>query len=158
MRVLWWVLGLRCKSRARLQGVLAPEVPRPPGSAKNSQRRPRLNSRGQLYQSPVGSVTDPRRAFEAGHRDGREVHVRSPWQNAYVERLIGSILRECLDYLIIIGEAHLRRVLRAYADYYNRTRTHLSLNKDTPLTRPILREGRIKSMPHLGGLPSHLVR
>jgi hypothetical protein len=63
-----------------------------------------------------------------------------------------------LDHLIIIGEAHLRRALRAYADYYNRTRTHLSLSKDTPLARPFLREGRIKSMPHLGGLHHSYVR
>lgn len=84
-----------------------------------------------------------RRVRGMGIRD-RPTAPRSPWQNAYVERLIGSIRQECLDHLIIIGEAHLRRVLRAYADYYNRTRTHLSLNKDTPLTRPILREGRIK--------------
>ncbi len=67
-----------------------------------------------------------------GIRD-RPTAPRSPWQNGYVERLIGSIRRECLDHLIIIGEAHLRRVLRAYADYYNRARTHLSLNKDTPM-------------------------
>jgi transposase InsO family protein len=88
----------------------------------------------------------------------RPTAPRSPWQNPNVERPIGSIRRECLDHLIIIGEAHLRRVLRAYADYYNRTRTHLSLNKDTPLARPILREGRIKSIPHLGGLHHSYVR
>jgi transposase InsO family protein len=98
-----------------------------------------------------------RRVRAMGIRD-RPTAPRSPWQNAYVERLIGSIRRECLDHLIIIGEAHLRRVLRAYADYYNRTRTHLSLNKDTPLARPILREGRIKSIPHLGGLHHSYVR
>ena len=98
-----------------------------------------------------------RRVRGMGIRD-RPTAPRSPWQNAYVERLIGSIRRECLDHLIIIGEAHLRRVLRAYADYYNRTRTHLSLNKDTPLARPILREGRIKSTPHLGGLHHSYVR
>ena len=87
-----------------------------------------------------------RRVKGMGIRD-RPTAPRSPWQNAYVERLIGSIRRECLDHLIIIGEAHLRRVLRAYADYYNRTLTHLSLNKDTPLARPILRDGRIKPAP-----------
>ncbi len=64
-----------------------------------------------------------RRVKAMGIRN-RPTAPRSPWQNAYVERLIGSIRRECLDHLIIIGEAHLRRVLRAYADYYNRTRTH----------------------------------
>ena len=98
-----------------------------------------------------------RRVRAMGIRD-RPTAPRSPWQNAYVERLIGSIRRECLDHLIIFGEPHLRRVLRAYADYYNRTRTHLSLSKDTPLARPILREGRIKSIPHLGGLHHSYVR
>ena len=63
-----------------------------------------------------------------------------------------------LDHLIILGVSHLRRVLRAYADYYNRTRTHLSLNKDSPLTRPILPEGPIRSVPHLGGLHYSFVR
>ena len=86
-----------------------------------------------------------------GIRD-RPTAPRSPWQNAYVERLIGSIRRECLDHLIIFGEAHLRRVLRAYADYYNGIRTHLSLDKDAPLTGLIAREGRVRPIPHLGGL------
>ena len=98
-----------------------------------------------------------RRVRAMGIRD-RPTAPRSPWQNAYVERLIGSIRRECLDHLIVFGEAHLRHVLRAYADYYNCTRTHLSLNKDTPLARPILRKGRIKSIPHLGGLHHSYVR
>lgn len=98
-----------------------------------------------------------RRVNAMGIRD-RPTAPRSPWQNAYVERLIGSIRRECLDHLIVFGEAHLRHVLRAYADYYNRTRTHLSLNKDTPSARPILREGRIKSVPYLGGLHHSYVR
>ena len=98
-----------------------------------------------------------RRVRAMGIRD-RPTAPRSPWQNPYVERLIGSIRRECLDHLIIFGEAHLRRVLRAYADYYNRSRTHLSLDKDTPLSRPILQEGRIRSIPHMGGLHHSFVR
>ena len=98
-----------------------------------------------------------RRVKAMGIRD-RPTAPRSPWQNAYVERLIGSIRRECLDHLIVFGEAHLRRVLCAYADYYNRTRTHLSLSKDTPSARPILREGRIRSIPYLGGLHHSYVR
>ncbi|HSR56079.1 MAG TPA: integrase core domain-containing protein [Alphaproteobacteria bacterium] len=92
-----------------------------------------------------------------GIRD-RPTTPRSPWQNGHVERLIGSIRRECLDHMVILGEAHLRRVLRAYADYYNSTRTHLSLNKDTPLSREIQRGGRVRSVPHLGGLHQSLVR
>jgi len=58
--------------------------------------------------------------------------ARSPWQNAYVERVIGSIRRECLDYIVIFNERHLRRILSSYADYYHRSRTHLSLDKDCP--------------------------
>src|SRR5271167_3080745 len=77
---------------------------------------------------------------------------RSPWQNAYVERLIGSIRRECLDHVIIFNEAHLRRVLRGYGGYYNRIRTHLALRKDAPLGRRIQRTGPITRRPYLGGL------
>jgi transposase InsO family protein len=86
-----------------------------------------------------------------GIRD-RPTAPRSPWQNAYAERLIGSIRRECLDHIIVLGEAHLRRILKAYAGYYNGTRTHLSLGKDTPFPRSIERNGRIASVPILGGL------
>src|SRR5450759_1384328 len=84
--------------------------------------------------------------------DNRPIAFRSPWQNAYVERLIGSIRRECLDHMIVFGEAHLCRILGAYAAYYNELRTHLSLNKDTPLHRAIQRIGAITSQPVLGGL------
>jgi hypothetical protein len=62
---------------------------------------------------------------------------RSPWQNAFVERLIGSVRRECLDH-IVLGERHLRRLLASYFDYYHRSRTHLSLNKDAPAYRPVM--------------------
>jgi Integrase core domain len=62
----------------------------------------------------------------------------TPWQNAYVERVIGSIRRECLDYIVIFNERHLRRVLSTYIDYYHRTRTHLSLDKDCPDPRPVM--------------------
>jgi transposase InsO family protein len=69
-----------------------------------------------------------------GIRD-RPTAPRSPWQNGHVERLIGSIRRECLDQVVVLGEVPLRRILRTYADYYNRARTHLALDKDTPLGR-----------------------
>ena len=62
--------------------------------------------------------------------------ARSPWQNAYVERVIGSIRRECLDHIVIFNERHLRRVLSSYVDYYHRSRTHLSLDKDCPDSTP----------------------
>jgi len=79
---------------------------------------------------------------------------RSPWQNAYVERVIGSIRRECLDHIVIFNERHLRRVLSSYVDYYQRTRTHLSLDKDCPDPRPIQppRIGRAVAIPQVGGL------
>jgi putative transposase len=79
---------------------------------------------------------------------------QSPWQNAYVERLIGSIRRECLDHVIVLNEAGLRRILKLYLDYYERTMTHLSLDKDAPVSRPIQRAGtgRIVEIPQVGGL------
>ncbi len=78
----------------------------------------------------------------------------SPWQNPYVERVIGSIRRECLNYTIIIGERHLRRIVGNYVRYYNQARTHLSLNKDSPFGRPVVSKevGSIVSRPHCGGL------
>ncbi len=80
--------------------------------------------------------------------------LRSPWQNPYVEHVIGSIRRECIDHTIIIGERHLRRVIGAYVRYYNRSRTHLSLKKDAPDPRLICghRQGKIVWRPHCGGL------
>ena len=77
---------------------------------------------------------------------------RSPWQNGHAERLIGSIRRECLDHIVVFGEAHLRRILAAYAGYYNELRTHLSLGKDSPRCRPIQRLGQLAARPILGGL------
>jgi Integrase core domain len=72
--------------------------------------------------------------------------------NGHAERLIDSIRRECLDHVVILGEAHLRRVLAAYADYYNELRTHRSLTKDTPLHRAVEHLGSVVSRPILGGL------
>jgi transposase InsO family protein len=82
----------------------------------------------------------------------------SPWQNGFAERLIGSVRRECVDHLIVLSEAHLRRILRAYAHYYNQIRTHRSLDKDAPLSRAIQQIGLLKSQPILGGLHHHYVR
>jgi transposase InsO family protein len=80
----------------------------------------------------------------------------SPWQNPYVERLHGSIRRECLDHIIIFNEDHLRRILRSYFAYYHEDRTHLGLAKDTPLERPVtnrvLPSDGIVALPRVGGL------
>jgi transposase InsO family protein len=97
------------------------------------------------------------RLHAMGIRD-RPTAPRSPWQNAYVERLIGSIRRECLDHLIIVDKRHLRKLLRDYADYYNGLRTHLSLNKDTPLGRPVQSHGVLRQPPHFSGLHHSFVR
>ena len=71
-----------------------------------------------------------------GIRD-KPIAPRSPWQNGFAERLIGSIRRECVDHVIALGEAHLRGILQAYAHYYNDLRTHRSLDKDAPFSRPV---------------------
>jgi len=82
----------------------------------------------------------------------------SPRQIGFAERLIGSIPRECLDHIVVLGEAHLRRILRSCARYYNDIRTHRSLDKDTPAVRPLQRAGSISSHAILGGLHHHYVR
>jgi transposase InsO family protein len=92
-----------------------------------------------------------KRLAAMGIRD-HPIAPRSPWQNGHAERLIGSICRECLDHVVIFGEAHLRHALKAYAAYYNRVRTHLSLDNDAPLVRPTRRFGNIAATPILGGL------
>ena len=92
-----------------------------------------------------------------GIRD-RPISPRSPWQNPYMERLIGTVRRECLDRMLIFGEQHLRRVLASYAAYYNQARTHLALGKDAPLGRAIQRSGVIVAIPILCGLHHQYVR
>jgi transposase InsO family protein len=86
-----------------------------------------------------------------GIRD-RPIAPRSPWQNPYVERLIGTLRRECLDHVLIFGEQHLYRVLTLYSLYYNENRTHLGLAKDAPIRRAVQRSGSIVTMPILCGL------
>jgi transposase InsO family protein len=98
-----------------------------------------------------------RRVRSLGIRD-HPTSPRSPWQNGYAERLIGSIRRECLDHIVVFGERHLRHVLSSYMDYYNAARTHLSLCKDAPIQRRIQRFGAIAAQPVLGGLHHQYVR
>ena len=78
--------------------------------------------------------------------------AQAPWQNAYVERLIGSVYRECVDHVVVFGERHLRHLLLSYKTYYNETRTHLSLSKDAPSRRAVQATGHILRAPILGGL------
>jgi transposase InsO family protein len=103
---------------------------------------------GHVFTSRVAAM---------GIRD-RPISPGSPWQNGVAERLIGTLRRECLNHMVIFGEAHLRRILSAYAVYYNHTRTHLALNKDCPLERPIQQLGSVAAIPVLAGLHHQYVR
>ena len=98
-----------------------------------------------------------RRLRTMGIRD-RPTSPRSPWQNPYAERLIGTLRRECLDHVLIFGERHLRRILALYSSYYNQTRTHLALRKDAPLRRAVQGSGTIIATPILFGLHHHYGR
>jgi transposase InsO family protein len=111
-----------------------------------------IRDRDRIYGAIV-----TRRLRAMGIRD-KPVTPASPWQNGIAERLIGSIRRECLDHVIVLGEAHLRRTLKSYAAYCNRVRTHRSLHKDAPASRPVQRSGVISSRAILGGLHHHYAR
>jgi transposase InsO family protein len=118
----------------------------------NDAPRYMIRDRDRIY----GAVLT-RRLRAMGIRD-KPTAPASPWQNGVAERLIGSVRRECLDHIIVLGEAHLRRTLRSYACYYNGIRTHRSLNKDAPISRPVQRTGVINSRAILGGLHHHYAR
>src|ERR1017187_1286117 len=107
-----------------------------------------LRNRDGIYGTVFGDA--------ARSLDIREIltAAQSPWQNPYVERLIGSIRRECLDHVIVFNETGLRRVLKEYFDYYERSRTHLSLDKDAPIPRSVQPPelGTVVELPQIGGL------
>jgi len=111
-----------------------------------------IRDRDQVYGAAA-----MRRLRAMGIRD-KPIAPGSPWQNGFAERLIGSIRRECVDHIVVLGEAHLRRILKSYARYYNEMRTHRSLDKDAPISRPVQRVGSIISRALLGGLHHHYVR
>ena len=118
----------------------------------NEAPRYMIRDRDCIYGAVV-----TRRLRAMGIRD-KPIAPASPWQNGSVERLIGSIRRECVDHIIVLGEAHLRRILKSYARYYNEMRTHLALDKDAPVSRPVQRTGVIRSRAILGGLHHHYLR
>ena len=105
-----------------------------------------LHDRDTTFDAAFG------RAVEAFGLTAVRTAPRSPWQNPYVERVIGSIRRECLDHVIVFNERHLCRVLRTYVAYYQRSRTHLALGKDAPVERAVQPTGRIVVRPEVGGL------
>jgi hypothetical protein len=118
----------------------------------NEAPRHLIRDRDQVYGAAA-----TRRLRAMGIRD-KPIAPGSPWQNGFAERLIGSIRRECVDHIVVLGEMHLRRVLKSYARYYNETRTHRSLDKDAPISRPVQRDGSIMSRALLGGLHHHYIR
>ena len=83
---------------------------------------------------------------------------RSPWQNGYCERVIGTIKWECLDHIIVLNENHLRNILSEYFSYYNKYRTHLGINKDSPEGRTVQSEGMIDKIPMVNGLHHYYFR
>jgi len=113
-----------------------------------------IRDRDQVYGERFS-----RQAQAPGIREA-VIAPRSPWQNAYAERVIGSIRRECLDHVVVIGERHLMRILSEYVDYYNGTRTHLSLIKDAPEPRGVQPpgQGRVVKVPRVGGLHHECLR
>jgi putative transposase len=95
---------------------------------------------------PRVSASNPVVGHEGGHP------CRSPWQNAFAERMIGSIRRECLDHAVVLSQRHLRKLLKSYSTCYHRSRTHLALAKDAPESRAIMNRGEIVAIPQVGGL------
>jgi hypothetical protein len=118
----------------------------------NEAPRYLIRARDRIYGSVVTC-----RLRAMGIRD-KPIAPASPWQNGFAERLIGSTRRECVDHVIVLGEAHLRRILKSYSAYYNNIGTHRSLVKDAPVSRPVQRIGSIKSQAVLGGLHHHYAR
>jgi transposase InsO family protein len=104
---------------------------------------------GRIGQFFLAVLASP---FKSKSRLEAETAPGSPWQNSFAERLIGSIRRECVDRVIVLGETHLRRILTKYASYYNELKTHRSLNKDAPIHRAIQHLGGIVSTPILSDL------
>jgi transposase InsO family protein len=157
---LLFVLVILRHQRRRLISLSVTANPTPEGIAR------RITDAFPWNEAPDHLIRDrdasyghavTRRLAAMGIRD-HPTAPRSPLQNGHAERPIGSICRECLDHIIVFGDAHLRRILRAYGDYYNNIRTHLALAKDVPLLRPIQRFGEISARPVLGGLHHHYCR
>ena len=152
------VVGIKCGFLNRLVGlsrrsthsgtsaVLADELPW--DTAPRYLIRDNDGAYGQAFMNRVRTT---------GIRD-RPIAPRSPWQNPYVERLTGTLRRDCLDHVLIFGERHLRRILTLYSVYYNETRTHLGLGKDAPQPRPIQRCGTLLATPILSGLHNRYSR
>ena len=153
-KMLWALVVL---SHDRRQ-ILHTAVTANPSSPWTAQQ---LGNTFSFRDMPKYLIHDRDRIFRGLTKLGMEVirtSFRSPWQNAFVERAIGSIRRECADHVIPLNEKHFEKILRSYTRYYNRSRTHLSLSKDSPLGRPVQSEGTIFSIPRVGGLHYEFTR
>jgi transposase InsO family protein len=118
----------------------------------NEAPRYLIRDRDGIYGAAV-----TRRIRAMGIRD-KPIAPGAPWQNCFAERLIGTIRRECVDHVVAFSKEHLRQVLKSYASYYNTARTHRSLDKDAPVSRPVQRTGRIVSHALVAGLHHQYVR
>jgi len=121
----------------------------PGGQEPRYLHRDRDSTYGDVFRKRIAAM-GIREVVSAKH---------SPWQNPYVERVIGSIRRECTDHIVALGEGHLRNVLREYVAYYNAARCHQSLDGDAPEPRPVESgRGTVRAVPHLGGLHHRYTR
>jgi transposase InsO family protein len=151
---LLFVLVILADERRRIVHVAVTEHPTAAWAAQQ------LREAFPWDQAPRYLLRDRDHAFHtwantATAMDIQEVLTapRSPWQNAYVERFIGSARRECLDQVIVFNATGLQRLMKLYCAYYEQSRTHLSLNKDAPIPRPIAApDGRVVAIPQVGGL------
>lgn len=155
---MYWLCYGTCDGA--LFGSVSPPI-RPRNGSPASYGKRFLGTRPPGYlirdnDAKYGSVFK-QSIYRMGIRD-RPISPRSPWQNGYVERVIGSIRRELLDHVIVWSEAHLRHLLVAYQTYYNAARTHLGIAKDSPDHRPIQALGAVVAVPVLGGLHHRYAR
>ena len=139
---------------------LASQHRQPANGSPDKSARPAGGNRCRITSFVIATASTERHLPDAFARwaFATDRQRRDLLGRTVAERLIGSIRRECLDHVIVFGERHLRHVLRSYQQYYNGTRTHLALGKDSPLTRPVQAFGRILPLPVLGGLHHHYLR
>ena len=160
-RVLF-VLVMLTHSRRRLVHFNVTEHPTAEWTARQLLEACGLEEAPRYLIRDRDQVYGERFSRQAKTLDIREAVIapRSPWQNAYAERVIGSIRRECLDHIVVIGERHLLGILSKYVDYYNETRAHLSLAKDAPRPRTVQlpSEGSVVKVPRVGGLHHEYLR
>jgi transposase InsO family protein len=152
---LLFVLVILAHERRRVMHVAVTEHPTAAWTAQQ------LREAFPWDQAPRHLLRDRDHAFDGWVETAKTMGIdelltapRSPWQNAYVERFIGSARRECLDHVIVFSATGLQRLMNLYCRYYAGTRTHLSLDKDSPIPRPIApaSAGRIVAIPLVGGL------